>query len=236
MSPFASEFFGTAALVLIGNCASCSVLLARSRGENGGWLAVCAGWAFAMFVAVWIAVPSGAHLNPAVTVSMAATGELPAGTLWSHIAAQVLGACAGAALAALAFLPHWRLTSETARVQGSLFSPPSVRAPLANFFAVFLATFAYVFAVHAIIANPWQVPPGYIVQEVDAYAATGAWREQWWTFSSAVAIALGGVMLGMGGSSGGSINPARDIAGRAVHALLPLSGKGSTEWGLSWVP
>lgn len=236
MQPFVSEFLGTTALVLIGNCASASTLLARSRGENGSWLTVCLGWSFAMFVAIWIAVPSGAHLNPAVTASLAATGDLPAASLWKHISAQLLGAFVGAVVAAIVFLPHWRLTNEPARVQGSLFSAAPVHAPLANFAAVFVATFVYVFAVHAIIANPWQVPVGYGLEDGDAYTPAGAWRVQWWSFSGAVATVLGGVMLGMGASSGGSINPARDIAGRVVHALMPFAGKGRTEWGLLWIP
>lgn len=234
MSPFISEFVGTAALVLVGNCAAASVLLARSRGENSGWLALCAGWAFAMFVAVWVAVPSGAHLNPAVTASLAATGELREGTLLGHVIAQLIGAIIGAVGAVLVYLPHWRLTHDPGRVQACLCSPPGVRAPLANLLAIAGATFIYVFLVHMIIADPWQVPVGFGVAGESASAE--AWRSEWWAFSGAVATLFGGLMLALGGSTGGSMNPARDIAGRAVHALLPLPGKAGVDWGYAWVP
>ncbi len=236
MSPFTSEFLGTAVLVLLGNTLASSVLLSRTRGENAGWLAVSMGWGLALFVAMWVAASSGAHLNPAITIALVASGSCEAGRLSSHLPGQFLGALAGALVAAVVYVPHWRQTEDPSRVLGCFCSVPAIRAPISNLLAEAIGMFVLVLGVHAIVAQPW-TPPEALATEADSiFHAAQLWRTEWWQFSGAMGILLGIVMLTIGSSMGGAMNPARDISSRLVHALLPLPGKGSSDWGFAWVP
>lgn len=236
MSAFTSEFLGTATLVLLGGGCAANANLRRTAGEGGSWLAVCAGWAFALLVATWVAAPSGAHLNPVVTVALALTGGLEGGKVGGYVMAQLAGALAGALLVVLAFLPHWRATSDAARVRAALIPGGTVRAPLAGCIASAAGAFAFVFAVRAIVAHPWVAPPD-LSAGVDSavFGDPEAWRDTWWRFSLAAGGVLGCVLLGLGGASGAVVNPAVVLAGRVAHSLLPLREKAPSEWGAGWL-
>lgn len=223
MAPHLSEFLGTATLVLIGTSVSASAHLARTRGEGASWAIQCGGWALALFLAMWVAVPSGAHLNPAVTLALAAAGELGPGRILPHMGGQLGGALVGAALAVLAFLPHWRRTPAPDSIRAAMFPLPAVDAPFGNMLSAFIGSAMFVFAVFAVASRPWQPPEGMI-------AGSEAWRTDWWRFTAAAAMALFVIGVGPGGASGGAINPARDLAGRVVHAVLPVAGKEAGHW------
>jgi glycerol uptake facilitator protein len=236
MSPFTSEFLGTAVLVLLGNTLASSVLLSRTRGENAGWLAVSMGWGLALFVAMWVAASSGAHLNPAITLALVASGACDAGRLSSHLPGQFLGAMAGALVASVVFLPHWRQTEDPSRVLGCFCSVPAIRAPISNLLAEAIGMFVLVFGVHAMVAQPWTPPEALAINGDGIFHTALLWRADWWQFAGAVGVLLGVVMLTIGSSMGGAMNPARDISSRLVHAVLPLPGKGTSDWSYAWVP
>lgn len=236
MSDFTSEFLGTAILVMLGNALAASVLLSRTRAENAGWIAVSLGWGAALFVGVWIAASSGAHLNPAVTIALCAAHLIEPASLGIHIPAQLLGAAAGAVVATLPFLPHWRLTEDRERLLGCFCSVPAVRAPLSNLLAEAVGMFVLVFGIFAIVDHPW-TPPHVVVIDADGVStASQLWRAGWWQFAGGLGLLLAMIMLAIGSSMGGAMNPARDLSSRLVHSLLPIPGKGSSEWEYAWVP
>ncbi|MSR41338.1 MAG: aquaporin family protein [Phycisphaerales bacterium] len=224
---FWSEFLGTAILIFLGNACVASVLLRGSKGEGAGWLAICTGWAFALFVGVMIAAYSGAHLNPAFSIALACIGHFDASLLPLYISAQLLGAAAGQVFVVLHFMPHWSRT-ENAAVQRACFcTSPAIRAPFWNFVSEALATFALVFAIMALVHSPWmkssELKPGAVV-------------DAWSWFAFCIAGVLWVIGIGLGGTTGFAINPARDLAPRIVHALIPLPNKGDSDWSYAWVP
>jgi glycerol uptake facilitator protein len=215
-TPFFGEFMGTLILVLMGNGVVAAVLLKRSKGEGAGWMAITAGWAFAVMAGVLTALACGspdAHLNPAVTLGAAvASGDYS--KVASYVPAQLLGAIVGAALVWLHYLPHWELTPDPAAKLGCFATSPAVRAPGANFLAEMIGTFVLVmvaFAIGSKAVNAPFAPP-------------------------LVGMLVWAIGLSLGGPTGYAINPARDLGPRIAHAVLPVAGKKGSDWGYAGIP
>ena len=222
MSPYLAEAVGTALLVLFGDGVVANVLLSRSKGQNGGWIVITAGWAFAVTIAVYAAnAASGAHLNPAVTIAMAAIGKFAWTRVPGYIAAQMAGAFLGGALVWLAYLPHWRLTEDQGAKLGVFSTAPAVRQPLANLLTEAIGTAALVFGLLAIL-TPKNLLPNSGFETGFAPVLVGV-----------IVWAIG---LSLGGPTGYAINPARDLGPRIAHFLLPVAGKGDSDWRYAWVP
>ena len=229
MSPYIAEAVGTMILILLGDGVVANVLLARSKGQNSGWIVITVGWGVAVTIAVYaVGRISGAHLNPAVTIGLATIGSFPWPSVGGYIAAQMVGAFAGAVLVWLAYLPHWRLTEDPEAKLAVFSTGPAVRSAAANFMTEAIGTAMLLFGVLAIGANA----EGWVqAGEVDLSQV----------FSRAlqpllVGILVLGIGLSLGGPTGYAINPARDLGPRLAHEILPVPGKGSSDWAYAWIP
>jgi glycerol uptake facilitator protein len=220
-SPFFGEFMGTAMLILLGNGVVANVLLKKSKGEGGGWIVITAGWAFAVLCGVLTAIACGssdAHLNPAVTLGFAVvSGNFS--KLAPYILAQLLGATTGATLVWLHYLPHWRETPDASLKLACYSTAPAIRNLATAAISEVIGTFVLVFVVGAIFSK--------------AVAATGL-APGFGPYL--VACLVWGIGLSLGGTTGYAINPARDLGPRIAHAILPIAGKGPSDWGYAIVP
>lgn len=220
-SPLLGEFLGTLILILLGDGVVAAVLLKRSKGEGGGWLVITTGWAFAVMAGVFTAVACGssdAHLNPAVTIGFAVRDGNFA-KFAPYFAAQLLGAIAGAALVWLQYLPHWKETPDAGAKLGCFCTAPAIRTLVPNLGSEIIATFVLVFVVGAIFSKS--------VAATGPAAGLGAYL---------VGSLVWGIGLSLGGPTGYAINPARDLGPRIAHAILPVAGKGSSDWGYAPIP
>jgi glycerol uptake facilitator protein len=215
------EFMGTLVLVLLGDGVVANVLLKKSKAEGAGWIVIASGWGVAVMAGVFVAVACGspdAHINPAVTLGFAvSTGNFV--KLAPYIVAQLLGALVGAALVWLHFLPHWRLTEDTGLKLACFCTAPAVRNFGSNLLSEIIGTLTLVFVTGTIFSK--------------AVAGSG--------FASGigsilVAALVWGIGLSLGGPTGYAINPARDFGPRLAHALLPIDGKGKSDWAYAVVP
>ena len=215
------EFMGTLVLILLGDGVVANVLLKRSKAEGAGWMVITSGWAFAVMAGVFVAVACGspdAHINPAVTLGLAvATGSFV--KVAPYFVAQVLGAVAGAILVWLHFLPHWRETEDPSLKLACFCTTPAIRNFAANLLSEIIATLVLVFVVGAIFSKA--VAGTGFVSGMAAYL---------------VAALVWGIGLSLGGTTGYAINPARDFGPRLAHALLPVAGKGASDWTYAAVP
>lgn len=222
MSTFCAEIVGTMLLIIFGDGVVANVVLNRSKGQNGGWIVVATGWGLAVAVGVYaVNAVSGAHLNPAVTLGMAAIGKLPWASVPGYVAAQFTGAFLGAVVVWLAYLPHWRITEDAAAKRGVFCTAPAVRNPAANLLTEIIGTFVLVFGVLAIL-SPKNLAP-------NSGLDTGLGP-------LLVGVLVWAIGLSLGGPTGYAINPARDLGPRLAHAFLPIAGKGDSDWGYAWVP
>ena len=220
-SPLLGEFLGTMILILLGDGVVAAVLLKRSKAEGSGWIVITAGWAFAVMAGVFTAIACGssdAHLNPAVTLGFAVrdgnfTKFLP------YLAAQMLGAIAGGALVWLHYFPHWKETPDAAAKLGCFCTAPAIRRFVPNLFSEIIATFVLVFVVGAIFSKH--------VAATGPAAGVGPYL---------VGSLVWGIGLSLGGPTGYAINPARDLGPRIAHAILPIAGKGGSDWGYAPIP
>lgn len=221
MSPYVAEFVGTALLVLLGDGVVANVVLARSKGFNSGWIVIATGWGLAVAMAAYaVGMISGAHLNPAVTLALAALGNFPTAKVGGYLAAQFLGAFTGAILVWLAYLPHWKATTDPAAKLGVFCTAPGIREPVSNLLCEAIGTAVLVFGALAIPSSNNLAGPGW---------STG--------FGPLlVGLLVFAIGLSLGGPTGYAINPARDLGPRLAHALLPISGKGASDWGYAWIP
>lgn len=222
MSIFFAELIGTMLLIVLGDGVVANVVLKQTKGHASGWIVITAGWAFAVTIAVYcVGTISGAHLNPAVTLAMLALGKVTLTSALGYIIAQVVGAFLGAVLVWLAYLPHWRLTEDKAAKLGVFCTIPAIRQPLANVVNEVIGTFVLVLGVLAVLRP-------------DNLVSAGG-------FDTGFGPALVGVIvwaigLSLGGPTGYAINPARDLGPRLAHAVLPIPGKGGSDWSYAWVP
>ena len=229
MNAYLAEAVGTLILILLGDGVVANVLLSRTKGHNSGWIVITIGWGVAVAIAVYaVGRISGAHLNPAVTFGLAAIGAFPWRDVPGYVLAQMVGAFFGAALVWLSYLPHWRVTDDTGVKLAVFCTGPAVRSPGANVVTEIIGTAMLMFGVLAIGAN------------AEGWAQAGE-VDLSQVFSRAlqpllVGILVLGVGLSLGGSTGYAINPARDLGPRIAHALLPIAGKGSSDWSYSWIP
>jgi glycerol uptake facilitator protein len=222
-SAFIGELLGTMILVLLGNGVVANVLLNQSKGQNAGWIVITAGWAFAVMSGVFVAQATGspaAHINPAVTVA-AMIGGLPVGDAIQYIAGQFIGAFIGAILVWLAYMPHWGITQDPGLKLACFSTGPAVRNPALNVVTEAIGTFVLVFVVFSIFSSYQLGPDQTPASNLGPYL---------------VASLVWGIGLSLGGPTGYAINPARDLGPRIAHAVLPIAGKGDSDWGYSWVP
>jgi glycerol uptake facilitator protein len=229
MEKIAAEAIGTMLLVLLGDGVVANVLLARSKGQNSGWIVITVGWGVAVAVAVYaVGRISGAHLNPAVTVGLASIGSFPWPDVPGYIVAQVVGAFVGAALVWVAYLPHWAATSDKDAKLGVFATGPAIRNSAANVVTEIIGTAVLVFGVLAIAENAQTLArPGAIDLSV---VFTGALQPL------LVGILVLGIGLSLGGPTGYAINPARDFGPRLAHAVLPIASKRDSDWSYAWIP
>ncbi len=214
------EFIGTAILVLFGDGVVASTVLKKSKGENGGWVVITIGWGLAVLLGVFIAGPySGAHLNPAVTLGLAAAGTFGWGQVVPYIVAQMLGGIFGAILVYLFYKDHFDATDDPATKLGTFCTAPAIRNYGRNLFCEVLGTFVLVFVILALSTqgNSPEVGMG----------SLGAFP---------VAMLIVALGMSLGGTTGYAINPARDLSPRIAHAILPIRCKGTNDWAYSWVP
>lgn len=222
MSPIAGEVVGTMLLVILGDGVVANVLLSRSKGRDSGWIVITTGWAVAVTLAVYVAnAASGAHLNPAVTVAMAAIGNFPWASAPGYVAAQLFGAFLGAIVVWLAYLPHWALTEDKAAKLGVFSTAPAVRHAPSNLIAEAIGTAVLVAGLLAIL-TPANLVPNTGFERGFAPILVG--------------LLVWGIGLSLGGPTGYAINPARDLGPRLAHAVLPIAGKGGSDWGYAWIP
>lgn len=228
MDIFVAEFIGTALLIVLGNGVVANVLLNKSFGQGGGWIVITAGWGVAVAMAVTaVGRASGAHINPAVTLALASIDSLEWGLVPLYVGAQMLGAIVGGALVWLTYYPHWRET-ESEQLKLSCFcNTPAIPHTPANFFCEFIGTFVLVFGVLAIGANTTSLADGEIDLSIVFQTAVNPLL---------VGLLVFGIGLSLGGPTGYAINPARDLGPRIAHALLPIAGKGDSNWGYAWLP
>lgn len=226
MTPFIAEIIGTAILILLGNGVVANVLLNRTKGHDSGWIVITAGWGMAVFVAVFVTQDiSGAHLNPAVTLGLAAAGKFAWANVPSFILAQFLGAMAGSMLVWLAYRQHYAITEDRDTVLGTFATAPAIRNPFANITTEVIGTFVLVFAVLYMLA-----PELTTSSLPDAKVGLGA------IGALPVGLLVFGIGLSIGGPTGYAINPARDLGPRIMHAILPIPNKRDADWSYSWVP
>ena len=217
MSIFGAEVIGTALLILLGNGVVAGVLLNLSKAQNGGWIVITWGWGLAVMTAVFaIGQFSGAHLNPAVTLGFAVEGRTDWGDVPEYLAGEFVGAFIGATLVWLAYLDHWRETEDPGLKLACYSTAPAIRNPVNNLITEIIGTFVLVFGILAFFANAGTTDTnlgGLIV--------------------GLLVLAIG---LSLGGPTGYAINPARDLGPRIMHAILPIAGKGTSDWGYAWIP
>jgi glycerol uptake facilitator protein len=222
MSPYTAELIGTMLLVILGDGVVANVVLNRSKGQNAGWIVVTTGWGLAVMVAAYSVGPiSGGHLNPAVTLGLASIGQLNWVLVPGYIAAQIAGGFLGAIVVWIAYLPHWALTEDKASKLGVFATIPAVRKPALNMITEAIGTFVLLVGVLAIPS----------VKNLNPNLG----------FAAGVGPLLVGLLvfsigLSLGGSTGYAINPARDLGPRLAHFLLPIPGKGESDWRYAWVP
>lgn len=222
MTPFMAELLGTMLLITLGDGVVANVVLNKSKGQNGGWIVITTGWAMGVTIAVYAVNSfSGAHLNPAVTIGLAAIGKFSWAQVPAYLAAQMIGAFLGAVVVWLAYLPHWRETADTGAKLAVFSTGPAIRNPLANLVTEAIGTAVLVCGVLAILRP-------------ENLVANSGFDKGFAPFL--VGLLVWSIGLSLGGPTGYAINPARDLGPRLAHALLPIAGKGSSDWSYAWIP
>ncbi len=215
MSPYLAEFFGTLLLIVLGNGVVAGVVLKGTKSENAGWLTIVIGWGLAVTMAIYaVGSISGAHLNPAITIALAVNGSFPTDQVVGYVLSQFAGAFVGAILVWLHYLPHWKLTTKTSTKLSVFCNAPAVRNMFANLVSEIIATMVLVLALLFIGANKFTDGLNPIV----------------------VGLLIVSIGLSLGGTTGFAINPARDLGPRIAHFILPIPGKGKSDWSYAWIP
>lgn len=223
MNIYVAEFIGTAILILLGGGVVANVVLNGTKGNNSGWMVITTAWALAVFVAVVVAGPhSGAHLNPAVTLALAIANIFEWAKVPGYVIAQLGGAMMGSFLVWLMYKDHFDATEDKGLKAAPFATAPAIPNKASNLFSEILGTFVLIFVIFYITGGELgeeKTPIG--------LGSVGALP---------VAFLVWVIGLGLGGTTGYAINPARDLGPRIVHALIPMKGKGSSNWGYAWVP
>ena len=217
MNCFIAEMVGTMLLILLGDGVVANVLLSKSKAENSGWMVITAGWGFAVAVAVYVTGwASGAHINPAVTIGMLTIGKITFNKALIYIAGQMAGAFIGAVLVWLHFYKHWEETEDQGKKLAVFCTGPAIRCPAANLLSEIIGTIVLLIGVLGITASHNNLSSGFA--------------------PFLVGILVWSIGLSLGGTTGYAINPARDLGPRIAHAILPIYGKGKSDWGYAWIP
>jgi len=217
MNSFMAELVGTMLLIILGDGVVAAVVLNKTKAQNSGWMVITTAWGLAVAMAVYaVGRISGAHINPAITLGLAAIGKFPWSEVPKYLAAQFLGAFLGAIVVWLAYLAHWPVTEDQGAKLGVFSTIPAIRKLHLNLLTEIIGTFVLMFGVLAIAANT-------------APAQSGV-------TPLLIGFLVWSIGLSLGAPTGYAINPARDLAPRLAHALLPIAGKGGSDWGYSWVP
>ncbi|MBI2481399.1 MAG: aquaporin family protein [Planctomycetia bacterium] len=229
MPAYVAEFIGTAILILLGNGVVANVVLRETKGNDGGWIVICAGWGFAVFTAVLcVGQFSGAHLNPAVTAGLAVAGAFAWELVAGYVLAQMAGAITGAILVYIFYKPHYDATDNADAKLATFCTAPNIRALPYNFFSEALATFVLVYAVLLMVDPSFTIGlPGVEDRIPVGLGSIGALPV------ALIVLALG---LSLGGTTGYAINPARDLGPRIAHCLLPIKGKRDSDWSYAAIP
>lgn len=215
MNPYLAEFLGTMLIILLGEGVVAGVVLKGTKSENAGWLAICIAWGLAVTMGIYAAgEASGAHLNPAITLALAATGEFEWSLVAGYCAAQFAGAFTGAVLVWFYYQPFWKNTPDAATKLAVFSTAPAIRNTFSNFMSEAIATALLVFAILFIGVNEFTHGLKPLV----------------------VGLLIVSIGLSLGGTTGFAMNPARDLGPRIAHAILPIHGKGTSDWGYAWIP
>jgi len=217
MSKVLAEIIGTMILIILGDGVVANVLLNKSKGKDSGWIVITTGWGLAVTVAVyavgWI---SGAHINPAVTIGLAAIGKFPWADVPMYVIGQIIGGFLGGVIVWLAYLPHWAETEETGLKLAVFSTGPAIRNYSLNLLTEIIGTFMLVAGVLFILDGRNELTSGF--------------------GPLLIGFLVWSIGLSLGGPTGYAINPARDLGPRIAHAVLPIAGKGDSDWAYSWVP
>jgi len=223
MTPFIAEIVGTFLLILLGCGVNANVSLNKTYGSGSGWIVITTGWALAVYIAVVVAGPiSGAHINPAVTIGLAAAGEFSIYDVPQYILAQFIGAMLGAFLVWLLNKEHFNATQDGDTKRGVFCTAPAIKNVGLNVLSELVGTFVLIFTI-LFFTDATLTSDNSII----GLGSLGALP---------VALLVWVIGLSLGGTTGYAINPARDLGPRIVHALVPMKNKGSSGWGYSWVP
>ena len=215
MSEFVAELIGTMILIIFGGGVVGGVVLKKTKAEGAGWVVITIGWGLAVTMGVYaVGNFTGAHINPAVTLGFAAAGEFPWAKVPVYITAQMIGALIGAAIVFLNYLPHWKATKDQGAKLAVFSTDPAIRSPLSNLVSEMVGTFVLLMGLMFIGANEFTEGLNPLIV-------------------GALIVAIG---MSLGGATGYAINPARDLGPRIAHALLPIPGKGGSDWGYAWIP
>lgn len=215
MSPYLAEFFGTMLLIILGDGVVAGVVLKRTKSENAGWLTVVVAWGLAVTLAVFaVGDYSQAHLNPAVTIGLLVDGSFPSDLVVGYILAQMAGAFVGAVIVWLHYLPHWKETPDAAAKLAVFSTGPALRSPISNLISEIIATAVLILGILFLGGTEFSQGLKPVIVGL-------------------LIIAIG---LSLGGTTGFAINPARDLGPRLAHFILPIHGKGSSDWSYAWIP
>lgn len=221
MTVYLFEFIGTALLILLGNGVVANALLKQTKGGDAGIVGITIGWAVAVFVGVFVTADiSGAHLNPAVTIAFATAGKFEWYLVPGYIIAQFLGAMLGSTLVWLSYKKQYEATEDQGNILNTFTNTPAIKSPFWNLTTETIATFAFVLAI-------FYIAKGSISGDSISLGALDALP---------VALLVLGIGISLGGPTGYAINPARDLAPRIMHAILPIKRKGSSAWWYAWIP
>jgi glycerol uptake facilitator protein len=227
VNPYLAEFIGTTLLIVFGNGVVANVVLARTKGNNAGWIVITAGWGLAVFIGAFCSAPfSGAHLNPAVTVAMAAAGKLAMSKVAGYLAAQMLGGIIGGALVFLFYREHFKVSDDADGKLACFCTAPAIRNIPQAFFCEVVGTFMLILPIFLMTDASIKLPGGGESPEV-GLGTLGL---------IPVALLVVAIGLSLGGTTGYAINPARDLGPRLAHAFLPIPGKRDSDWSYAWVP
>lgn len=216
MNLFTGEIIGTFLLILLGNGVVANVVLNKTKGQGGGWIVITFGWAMAAFIGVFVsAKASGAHLNPAVTLALALLDKIAWADVPQYIAGQMIGAMLGSIGVWVAYRQHFFATDDVLLKRAVFCNTPAIRNTMHNLLTETVATFAFMLAVLFLIA------PASSLGALDALP---------------VALVVLSIGLSLGGPTGYAINPARDLAPRLMHAILPMGKKAGSDWAYAWIP